>query len=85
MPAEGSFMAPRVSLICPMYNEQENVQVFLSSITAILESCQVTYEIICVNDGSSDNTLQRLLEQKTAYPALRILILSRNFSTESAL
>ncbi len=85
MPAEGSFMAPRVSLICPMYNEQENVQVFLSSITAILESCQVTYEIICVNDGSSDNTLQRLLEQKPAYPALRILNLSRNFGKESAL
>jgi glycosyltransferase involved in cell wall biosynthesis len=68
-----------------MYNEQENIQAFLTAITAILESSQVTYEIICVNDGSLDNTLQLLLEQKSTHPTLRVLNLSRNFGKEAAL
>lgn len=68
-----------------MYNEQENIQAFLAAITEILESTGLAYEIVCVNDGSLDNTLQLLLEQKSTYPTLRVLNLSRNFGKEAAL
>lgn len=78
-------MLPTVSIVCPLYNEQENVSVFLSSVTAVLEAREVSYEIICVNDGSRDDTLPRLIEKKSEYPSLRILNLSRNFGKEAAL
>ncbi len=78
-------MSPEVSIICPMYNEQENVAIFLSSVSAVLESVGCTYEIICVNDGSRDDTLDLLLKAKDDYPTLRVLNLSRNFGKESAL
>lgn len=78
-------MSPRVSIICPLYNEQENIQIFLSKITAILEPSKVSYEIICVNDGSTDNTLPLLIEKKSEFKSLRILNLSRNFGKEAAL
>jgi len=78
-------MSPEVSIICPMYNEQENVALFLSSVSRVLESVGCTYEIICVNDGSRDDTLDLLLKAKDDYPTLRVLNLSRNFGKESAL
>jgi polyisoprenyl-phosphate glycosyltransferase len=78
-------MVPQVSLICPMYNEEENVDVFLSCVSSVLKSCVSSYEIICVNDGSTDNTLQALIEKKAEHPTLRILNLSRNFGKEAAL
>jgi len=78
-------MSPAVSLICPIYNEQENIPLLLSEVTAALEGSQVSYEIICVNDGSTDNSLQLLLGKKSEYPTLRILNLSRNFGKEAAL
>lgn len=78
-------MSPEVSLICPMYNEEENVDVFLSSVSAVLERCVSSFEIICINDGSRDDTLQVLLENKAEHPTLRIINLSRNFGKEAAL
>lgn len=78
-------MPPTVSLICPLFNEEENVSIFLSSVVSVLESCNSTYEIICVNDGSTDRTLDALIEKKEQYKGLRILNLSRNFGKEAAL
>tara|TARA_R110002049_G_scaffold10787_2_gene52360 strand:- start:9775 stop:10698 length:924 start_codon:yes stop_codon:yes gene_type:complete len=78
-------MLPRVSVICPLYNEQENIPTFLSKISAVFESRGISYEIVCVNDGSTDNTLQLLIEKKAEYTSLRILNLSRNFGKEAAL
>ena len=78
-------MSPELSLICPMYNEEENIDLLLSEVTTALESSQISYEIICVNDGSTDNSLKLLIDKKSDYPALRILNLSRNFGKEAAL
>ncbi len=68
-----------------MFNEQENVAVFLSSVSAVMESVGDSFEIICVNDGSRDATLDLLLAAKSDYPTLRVLNLSRNFGKEAAL
>lgn len=78
-------MSPEVSLICPMYNEEDNVSIFLSTVSAVLEACTRSYEIICINDGSNDNTLQALIDKKPEHATLRILNLSRNFGKEAAL
>ena len=77
--------SPFISIVCPCYNEEEVIEHFLQSITPILESVQKTYEIIFIDDGSTDKTLDVLLESKQRYSNIRILKLSRNFGKERAL
>ncbi|MDF1577731.1 MAG: glycosyltransferase family 2 protein [Desulfobulbales bacterium] len=79
-------MQPKeLSIVCPLYNEQANIARFLARIEAVMAGLDMTYEIICVNDGSTDHTLARLLDAKGDYPRLRIINLSRNFGKEAAL
>ncbi|MFT5728437.1 MAG: glycosyltransferase involved in cell wall biosynthesis [Desulforhopalus sp.] len=74
-----------ISIICPLYNEEDMVPVFLQRLVHVLEELHKSFEIICVNDGSTDNTLALLLVAKRKLPQLRILNLSRNFGKEAAL
>ena len=77
--------SPFISIVCPCYNEEEVIEHFLKSMTKILETTQKTYEIIFIDDGSKDNTLNVLLDAKAKYEHLRIIKLSRNFGKEIAL
>jgi len=77
--------SPFISIVCPCYNEEVVIEHFLQSIAPILESVQKTYEIIFIDDGSTDKTLNVLLESKQRYSNIRILKLSRNFGKERAL
>lgn len=74
-----------ISIIVPMYNEEESIDHFFKRIEPILHSSNSTYEIICVNDGSQDHTLEKLLTQRARNPAIKIVDLSRNFGKEAAL
>ncbi|QWR78979.1 glycosyltransferase family 2 protein [Candidatus Magnetomonas plexicatena] len=74
-----------ISIVVPMYNESSNVTVFFQRLVPILESTALSYEIICINDGSSDDTLLRLNEERQNNPAIAIIDLSRNFGKELAL
>lgn len=74
-----------ISIIIPMKNEAEGLSILFAKLLPNLEHCQKPYEIIAVNDGSTDNTLVRLLELQKTIPALRIIDLSRNFGKEAAL
>ncbi len=76
---------PELSIVCPAYNEEKNIENFLKSLNPVLEKIGLTYEIIFVNDGSKDNTLEVLKQKKKKYPSIRILNLSRNFGKEAAL
>ena len=76
---------PVISIICPCYNEEEVIEHFLKSMTSILKTSQKTYEIIFIDDGSKDNTLNVLIESKKNYENIRIIKLSRNFGKEVAL
>jgi len=77
--------APVLSVVIPCYNEGENVPLLFGRLMPALKGLGVTVEVICVNDGSSDDTLARLLAMQTGEPALRIVDLSRNFGKEKAL
>ncbi len=77
--------SPELSIVCPAYNEEENIENFLTSLLPVLERIGLTYEIVFVNDGSKDNTLEVLKRAKKKYPSIRILNLSRNFGKEAAL
>lgn len=74
-----------ISIVVPCYNEEESIDNFMDTITPILEDIGMRYEIIFINDGSSDNTLKKLLEAKKRNSHIRILDFSRNFGKEAAL
>ncbi|MGL5291524.1 MAG: glycosyltransferase family 2 protein, partial [Vibrionaceae bacterium] len=76
---------PTISIICPCFNEQEVVEHFTQKISAILHSTGLSFELIFINDGSSDGTLERLYELVAHNSYIRVLNLSRNFGKEAAL
>ncbi len=78
-----------LSIVVPMLNEEENIEPFLARVEAVTEDIvgplEERYEIICVDDGSSDATVSKLLAQCKRNPAIRIVSLSRNFGKDIAL
>ncbi len=74
-----------LSVVVPMYNEAANTGAFFGRVVPVLEGLQLSYEIICVDDGSTDATMARLLEHRARNPAIKLLRLSRNFGKDIAL
>jgi polyisoprenyl-phosphate glycosyltransferase len=74
-----------LSVVTPMYREADNVEGFFRALEPLLETLAPDYEIVCVNDGSPDDTLARLLAQVERNPRIQVIDLSRNFGKEVAL
>ena len=74
-----------ISIVCPFLNEEDMVDPFMEELTTVLHETGEPFEIICVNDGSTDATMAKLLNAKNAYPGIRIISLSRKFGKEAAL
>jgi glycosyltransferase involved in cell wall biosynthesis len=74
-----------LSIIVPMYNEGENISLFYEKITTVLEGYFYDYEIICINDGSKDDTMQRLRILANHDKRIKVINLSRNFGKEIAM
>lgn len=68
-----------------MHNEEESIAAFFDRLLPALEALGETFEIVCVNDGSRDATLEKLLAARQRESRIRILDLSRNFGKEAAL
>ena len=76
----------RLSLVVPCYNEQEALYPFVLELSKVLaELPDVSPEVIFVNDGSADNTLQVIRELADRYEWVRFISFSRNFGKESAM
>jgi|TARA_B110000438_G_C15818726_1_gene653221 glycosyltransferase involved in cell wall biosynthesis len=76
---------PTLSLAVPFYNEAGGVSGFFERVEPILADLGVTYEVVAVNDGSSDSTLEELLAEKERNDSIRVVNLTRNFGKEAAL
>ncbi len=74
-----------LSVVLPIYNESENLRPLLERLTPALESCARSFEIIFVNDGSTDDTLEFLRKAHESDPRIRAISLSRNFGKEIAI
>lgn len=74
-----------LSIVVPMFNEEESIRLFFDTIEPVLESVLKDYEIICVNDGSKDATLSLLTAEHKRDPRIKVVDLSRNFGKEAAL
>lgn len=75
---------PEISLVVPMYNESEGLEQFFTTVIPILEQIGPLWEIICVNDGSRDETLTQLIAYHQRDPRIKVINFSRNFGKEAA-
>jgi glycosyltransferase involved in cell wall biosynthesis len=77
-------LSPIVSVVIPLYNEEENVDDLHRQLTASLEPMGLPYELILVDDGSMDGTTQRIVALEARDPRVRVLRLRRNFGQTAA-
>ena len=76
---------PEISVVLPCYNESEAIDSFFSKIVPILNGLTLSFEIVCVNDGSKDDTLDKLIEVKKTVPQVKIIDFSKNFGKDAAM
>ncbi|WP_441347166.1 glycosyltransferase family 2 protein [Ruegeria sp. HKCCE4150] len=76
---------PTLSLVVPVFNEEDVLPVLFDRLRRILEHLGESYEIICVNDGSTDGTAELLTEAHARDDRIKVLNFSRNFGKEIAL
>ena len=77
--------AIELSVVIPMYNEGSSLEKLFERLLKVLDGLALTYEVLCVNDGSRDNTLTELVGYHQQNPAIKVINLSRNFGKEIAL
>jgi len=75
---------PYLSLVIPCYNEQENVPELLRRVEAALGRIGKPFEVLIVDDGSTDNTPRLLAEGMRRFPWLRVLRMARNSGQSAA-
>ena len=74
---------PLLSVVAPLFNEEGNVEPFVRAVSTTMNELGEAYEIILVDDGSSDNTWQRI--RNLAHPHVWGLRFARNFGHQAAL
>jgi len=74
-----------ISIVIPVFNEEKNVLALHSEIKKVLDALGKSYEIIFVNDGSTDSTLENLKNINKSDPRTRIVSFNRNFGQTAAI
>ena len=74
-----------ISIIVPCYNEEQGLEILFERLLRILDRLSLSYEVICVDDGSRDQTLEYLIDYHNRYPEIKVISLSRNFGKDIAL
>jgi glycosyltransferase involved in cell wall biosynthesis len=78
-------MKKKIAIVIPSYNEEGNIEIMANSIKDTMQALPYDYEVIFVDDGSSDATLEKLKALSTSYSNLFFVELSRNFGHQNAL
>jgi dolichol-phosphate mannosyltransferase len=78
-------MRKKIAIVIPSYNEEGNIEIMANSIKDTMQALPYDYEVIFVDDGSSDATLEKLKALSTSYSNLFFVELSRNFGHQNAL
>ena len=73
-----------LSIIAPCYNEAEVIGEFITRTVTVLEENFPNYELLLIDDGSKDDTVEKIAEYQRKNPNIRLIRLSRNFGKEAA-
>lgn len=82
---EVSPTAPLISVVIPLYNEGSHLRGLVSDLREALQQTGCRFEIVVIDDGSTDDTWARIQDEARGLPTLRAMRLSRNFGKELAL
>ncbi len=74
-----------ISIVIPLFNEEDNVPELCGELVEVCRLLNRSYELIFVDDGSSDKTLQRLLEVQQTNPTISVISFRRNFGQTAAM
>jgi glycosyltransferase involved in cell wall biosynthesis len=77
--------AIELSVVVPIFNEYESLPRLVEALTQVLDSLRLAYEIICVDDGSTDGSSSQLRQLSQTTPALRAILLRRNYGQTAAM
>jgi glycosyltransferase involved in cell wall biosynthesis len=75
----------KISVIIPLYNEEDNLQEMYTRLTSVLKKRGSSYEIIFVDDGSTDKSYDTLATYQEKDPYVKVIQLSRNFGQPAAI
>lgn len=81
----GPTLSKDLSVIVPIFNERESISALLEAITVALQKTALTYEIICVDDGSQDGSADLLRQIAQQREELVVLLLRRNYGQTAAM
>ena len=76
---------PTLSVVVPVYNEEEVLPQLAARLRPVLTDLREPYEVLCVDDGSTDGTRRVLAELRAGWPELRVVRLRRNAGHQAAL
>jgi len=77
--------APLLSIVVPVYNEEQSLPLFFDALIPILDGIDIHWEIICVDDGSRDGTAALVRARHAQDARIKLVSFSRNFGKEAAL
>lgn len=75
---------PVLSIIAPCYNEQDNIPKLYERIIQVMETIGETWELILINDGSRDRTLEVMMDTHQQDPRVKVINFARNFGHQTA-
>ena len=75
----------KLSVVLPIYNEASGISHFLDELDKLISSLKIPYEVICIDDGSADNSVEVLKAKRQNFAPLKLIKLSRNFGKEAAI
>ena len=84
-PMSDPTQAPEISVVIPAYNEAESLPILLSELRPVLEATGRTWELVLVDDGSTDGTAERIRAEAAADPRIRAVLLAANGGQSAAL
>lgn len=73
-----------ISIIIPVYNEEENIQILFDRLSSVMQKMGVTYEFLFVNDGSRDRSIHLVRQLSQNHPEVKFIDFSRNFGHQVA-
>ncbi|MBW1783434.1 MAG: glycosyltransferase family 2 protein, partial [Deltaproteobacteria bacterium] len=78
-------VSPEISIIVPIYNEAANVKALVEQTLDVMRPLGRSFELILIDDGSTDGSHELLRAVKRDHPELRVILLRRNFGQSAAM
>lgn len=74
-----------ITIVVPIYNEEANIALLVTEISSVMNKMEESYELLLINDGSTDNSFTEMKKAKVAIPQIKIIDFKRNFGQTPAI